>query len=83
MANPGVDATAKGGSEADAALGIESLISAIGGNTTLEKVRVNVDFTNVPQFQVMNALEDTEGRRRGRTGPLTKAHLTGEVHNIG
>jgi pimeloyl-ACP methyl ester carboxylesterase len=71
--NKGVDPNV--GTEAEAAPGIEALISAIGVNTTLEAVEVG-DFN--PQQNIVDAaLADTERRRLGRgkflAGSVTKA----------
>jgi Leucine Rich repeat len=77
--NRGVDASAEGGSDADAAEGVASLVSAIGVNTTLKAVVVESPvFDPTPRQKALDAaLADSEGRRRGRerflTGPLTKA----------
>jgi Leucine Rich repeat len=71
--NPRVDPIVGDSSDGEAEAGINSLVSAIGVNTTLETVGV------APQFQrgVDALLADKEGRRRGRerflTGSLTKA----------
>jgi Leucine Rich repeat len=72
--NPGVDA--RKSSEAEAAAGIDSLLSAIAVNTTL--VLVHVDYDGNPHKKTIDAaLADTEGRKRGRelflSGPMTKA----------
>jgi Leucine Rich repeat len=70
--NPGVDARKI--SEAEAAAGIDSLLSAIAVNTTLTRVHVGVDGH---RKTIEAALADTEGRKRGRelflSGPTTKA----------
>jgi Leucine Rich repeat len=74
--NKGVDPDREwGGSEAEAAAGIDSFLSAILFNTTLDTVRVGV--ANSHQKTIDAALDDTKGRRASRerflTGPLTKA----------
>jgi Ran GTPase-activating protein (RanGAP) involved in mRNA processing and transport len=73
--NKGVDGRASG-SKVEAAAGIDSLVAAIGVNTTLEEVCV-ANVVDPPQGAIDDALEDTEGRRSGRerflTGPVTKA----------
>jgi Leucine Rich repeat len=72
--NPGV-AAAKS-SEAEAAAGIDSLLSAIAVNTTLRTVSVG-GLSNPQKKTIKAALADTEGRKRGRElfllGPMTKA----------
>jgi hypothetical protein len=72
--NPGVDAEKS--SEAEAAAGIDSLLSAIAVNTTLELVSVGLP-TDPHQKTIKAAMADTEGRKRGRerflSGPMTKA----------
>jgi Leucine Rich repeat len=74
--NKGVNPNRLGGSAAEAAAGIDSLIAAIGNNTTLERVVVDA-ADSLPQTTINAALADTVGRRVGRerflTGPLTKA----------
>jgi Leucine Rich repeat len=78
VVNPGVDWT-MGGSEADVRASIDALVSAIGVNTSLEKV-----FAGFHDHQgaVDSALKDTEGRRRRRelflSGPMTKAARASE-----
>jgi Leucine Rich repeat len=71
--NPSVDAEES--SEAEAAAGIDSLLSAIAVNTTLK--RVSVGYGNSHQETIDAAVADTEGRKRGRelflSGPMTKA----------
>jgi Leucine Rich repeat len=71
--NPGVDASI---SETESAIGIDSLVSAIGVNTTLKKVVVGT-VSDPNQKRIYAALADVDGRRLGRekflTGPLTKA----------
>jgi Leucine Rich repeat len=78
--NPGVDASVEGSSDADVAEGIDELVSAIGVNTTLKWVRVNISQSHPHQKRLNAALADTEGRRAGRdrflAGPLTKAART-------
>jgi Leucine Rich repeat len=78
--NKGVDPDPQwGGTEAEAAAGIDSLVAAIGVNTTLERSWVD----NSAQKTIDAALADTEGRRAGRerflTGPLTKAARKGRL----
>jgi hypothetical protein len=74
--NKGVDPDPQfGGTVAEAAAGVASLVAAIGVNTTLEVVWVGNN--NIHQQAIRVALADTEGRRAGRerllTGPVTKA----------
>jgi Leucine Rich repeat len=76
--NKGVDPDPKwGGSEAEAAAGIDALVAAIGVNTTLEKVWVDSSGASRHQKTINAALADTEGRRAGRehflSTPTTKA----------
>jgi Leucine Rich repeat len=76
--NPGVDSTIS--TEEEAAAGLEALISAIGVNTTLETVDVGRN-NDLPRTSLTIALNDEEGRRRGRErehGPLTKAARTND-----
>jgi Leucine Rich repeat len=77
--NKGVDDSSEGGSKAEAAAGIASLVAAIGVNTTLDQVHV-YGYMGIPaphQQTIDAALADSAGRASGReqflAGPLTKA----------
>jgi Leucine Rich repeat len=76
--NKGADSDPRlGGTEAEAAAGIDSLVAAIGVNTTLEEVLVNNSGTSDHPKTIDAALADTEGRCAGRerflNGPATKS----------
>jgi Leucine Rich repeat len=74
--NNGVDPDPKcGGSEAEAAAGIDSLVAAIGVNATLMRVSVGVP-TSPHQNTIDAALADTEGRRAGREQFLAELPMT-------
>jgi Leucine Rich repeat len=74
--NKGVDPRL-GGTEAEAAAGIDSLVASIGVNTALEEVCVHVARSNPHQKTIDAVLADTEGRCAGRerflSTPMTKA----------
>jgi Leucine Rich repeat len=73
--NPGVDARGGLSNGADAAAGVDSLVAAIGVNTTLQIV--DVGRFSPHNKTVLAALADTDGRHLGRerfrARPLTKA----------
>jgi Leucine Rich repeat len=86
--NPGFDVPGLGleplhdDGDLDPSMLVQSLIAAIGVNTTLEGVSVAVYSDDPLQVTIDAALQDTEGRQRGRQeyggGPMTKAARNGD-----
>jgi Leucine Rich repeat len=75
--NKGVDPDPKwGGTEAEAAAGIDSLIAAIDVNMTLKEVHVGAFGFNPHQKTIDAALADQAGRRAGREQFLADLPMT-------